>query len=77
MENSIDSRMRRVEVKARITEDLHRRLVDEIGHCGCSINGFLALAIAREIGARKARRVLEANNAVLAGQLEAFGGDDA
>jgi len=60
---------KRVEIKARITEDLHSRLIAECGHCGCYINGFVAIAIAHEIAARKSRRVQAANHAILAGQI--------
>jgi len=65
---SIDDRMRRVEVKIRITEDLHRRLIEECGYCGCSITGIATLGIARELGVRKAWRQQEAQDAILYGQ---------
>lgn len=50
----------RVEIKARITKSLYERLTAECGLCGCSYNGFLTLAIAKEIAARRARRNQEA-----------------
>lgn len=50
----------RVELKVRITKSLHDRLVAECGHCGCSYNGFMTLAIAKEIASRRARRGQEA-----------------
>lgn len=65
----LDPGIRRIEVKASITEDLHGRLVAECGHCGCHLNGFIAIAIANEIAARKGRRRDAANHAVLVGQL--------
>lgn len=64
---------KRVEVKARITEDLHSRLVAEAGHCGCHLNGFIAIAIANEIASRKSRRKSAADRAILAGQLSIEG----
>ena len=69
MAAKLDQNVRRVEVKAQITEDLHGRLVAECGHCGCHQNGFIAIAIANEIAARKGRRRDAANHAVLVGQL--------
>ena len=62
--------MPRIEVRASITKDLHERLVAECGHCGCHIQGFVAVAIAHEIVARKGKRVEEAHNAILDGQEE-------
>lgn len=50
----------RVEIKVRITESLHERLTAECGLCGCSYNGFMTLAIAKEIAARRSRRNQEA-----------------
>lgn len=50
----------RVEVKARITKSLHDRLIAECGHCSCSLSGFMTLAVAKEISARRARRNQEA-----------------
>jgi hypothetical protein len=61
--------LKRVEVKARITEELHSRLVAECGYCGCHLNGFIAIAIAHEIAARKTRRKSAADHATLAGQI--------
>ena len=60
---------KRIEVKARITEDLHARLVAECGECGCALNGFIAIAIAHEIADRKQRRQAAQNYAIIAGQL--------
>lgn len=60
---------KRIEVKARITEDLHARMVKECGECGCALNGFIAIAIAHEITDRKQRRAAAQNHATLAGQL--------
>lgn len=50
----------RVELKVRITKSLHDRLIAECGQCGCSYNGFMTLAIAKEIAARRSRRNQEA-----------------
>lgn len=69
----LDPNIRRVEVKASITEDLHGRLIFECGECGCHLNGFIAIAIANEIAARKSRRRAAANHAVLAGQIDVEG----
>jgi hypothetical protein len=69
----LDPKIRRIEVKASITEDLHGRLITECGHCGCHINGFIAIAIANEIAERKSRRRATANAAVLAGQIDIEG----
>jgi len=60
---------KRVEVKARITEDLHGRLVAECSHCGCHLSSFIALAIAHEIASRKSRRKQAADHAILVGQM--------
>lgn len=60
---------KRIEVKARITEDLHARMVAECGVCGCALNFFMATAIAHEIADRKQRRQAANNHAVLVGQL--------
>jgi len=49
----------RVEVKARISTDLHRRLVEECGLCGCHMNGVIAIAIAREVAYRRNQRKKE------------------
>jgi len=46
----------RMEVKARISKDLHARMMAECGHCGCHINGFIAIAIAHEVAKRRAAR---------------------
>jgi hypothetical protein len=62
--------MPRVEVRSSITRDLHDRLTAECGHCGCHINGFVAVAIAREIAARKKKRLEEAHLDIIQGQLE-------
>lgn len=51
----------RVEVKARISTDLHKRLVDECGICACHINGFIAIAIAHEVARRRKDRKEEAD----------------
>lgn len=59
----------RVEVKARISSDLHRRMVEECGNCGCHQNGFIAIAIAHEVAARKKRRAEEQYLEEIAGQL--------
>ena len=64
---------KRVEVKARITEDLHARLVAECGECGCALNGFIAIAIAHEIADRKQRRQAAKSHTTLAGQLSLDG----
>ena len=69
MAAKLDPNVRRVEVKASITEDLHGRLTAECGHCGCHLSGFIAIAIANEIAARKRIRRDTANHAVLVGQL--------
>lgn len=50
----------RTEIKVRITKSLYERLSAECGMCGCSYNGFVTLAIAKEIAVRKARRNQEA-----------------
>jgi hypothetical protein len=62
----------RVEVKARITSDLHRRLLEEQAVCGCSVSALIAIGLARELGIRKQRRNLE-----LAGQMEIEEGQNA
>lgn len=62
--------MPRIEVRTDITTDLHERLVAECGHCGCHIRGFVAIAIAHEIAARKKKRVEEATTDILDGQME-------
>lgn len=62
--------MPRIEVRTDITKDLHERLVAECGHCGCHIRGFVSIAIAHEIAARKRKRVQEAELEILEGQLE-------
>lgn len=67
----------RVEVKARITEDLHRRMLAELGECGCSINGFVNIAIAREVAYRRAKRGLARFDAPLPGQQKLEGLDRA
>jgi len=59
----------RVEVKARISADLHKRMVEECGNCGCHINGFIAIAIAHEVASRKKRRAEESYLEEIAGQL--------
>lgn len=59
----------RVEVKARISSDLHKRMVEECGNCGCHINGFIAIAIAHEVATRKKRRNEESYLEEIAGQL--------
>lgn len=51
----------RVEVKARISSDLHRRLLEECGLCACHVNGFVAIAIAHEVARRKQARKEEAD----------------
>jgi hypothetical protein len=61
MTNRQTTNFPRVEVKARISSDLHRRLLDECGHCGCHINGFIAIAIAHEVAKRRRERQLQAD----------------
>ncbi len=63
----------RVEVKARISSDLHSRMVQECGHCGCHVNGFIAIAIAHEVARRKTMRKNQADAYIdeIAGQVEA------
>lgn len=63
----------RVEVKTRISTDLHRRMVEECGICACHINGFIAIAIAHEVASRKVKRNREAAAYMesIAGQVEA------
>lgn len=51
----------RVEVKARISTDLHRRMLEECGQCGCHINSFIAIAIAHEVANRKRKRDSDAH----------------
>lgn len=62
--------MPRIEVRTSITKELHDRLTAECGHCGCHINGFVSVAIAREIAARKKKRLEEAHLDIIQGQLE-------
>jgi hypothetical protein len=62
--------MPRIEVRTDITKDLHERLIAECGHCGCHIRGFVAIAIAKEIAARKKKRIEEAQEGILEGQIE-------
>lgn len=62
--------MPRIEVRTSITPDLHRRLLAECGHCGCHVKGFVAIAIAHEIAARKKKRLEEAHLDAIEGQLE-------
>ncbi len=73
MAKSLDGRMRRVEVKSRITGELYERLCIELEFCGCSVSGFLALAIAREIANRKRTRALSAEVEILEGQMDIEG----
>lgn len=63
----------RRELKVRVTQSLYERLVAECGECGCTINAVVTLAIAREISKRRAQRKLEADNAVLKGQIDIEG----
>lgn len=51
----------RTEVKARISTDLHTRMMAECGHCGCHINGFISIAIAHEVAKRRKDRQLQAD----------------
>jgi len=51
----------RTEVKARISTDLHARMMAECGHCGCHINGFIAIAIAHEVAKRRKERQAQAD----------------
>lgn len=60
----------RVELKVRITKSLHDRMTAECGQCGCSYNGFMALAIAREIAIRRSRRNQEAYTESIAKAIE-------
>lgn len=54
----------RTQVQARISTDLHARMLAECGHCGCHVNGFIAIAIAHEVANRKKSRK-EATDAYL------------
>jgi len=62
--------MPRIEVRTDISKDLHERLIAECGHCGCHIRGFVAIAIAHEIAARKKKRIDDAAIDILDGQME-------
>lgn len=67
----------RRDLKVRITESLHERLTAECGHCGCSLNAVVTLAIAREIALRQKRRKEAADHAILVGQLRIESMDNA
>jgi post-segregation antitoxin (ccd killing protein) len=69
MKESMARQMKRIEVKVRITEDLHSRLQEEQRFCGCSISALVTLGLARELGIRRMRRQEEANRLPLEGQL--------
>lgn len=60
----------RVEIRARLTKDLYNKLQAECGHCGCSLNAVITLAIAREIQLRSRRRSEVTKARQLPGQLK-------
>lgn len=44
------------ELKVYVSEGLHREVMNEVGHCNCSMSGFVRSAIAREVLRRKQLR---------------------
>lgn len=63
-----------VEIKSYISQAMHKELVQECGLCGCKQTEIVRQALAREIQRRRAERKRNADNAVLAGQMEIGGG---
>lgn len=63
----------RIEVKTRISTELHKRMLEECGICACHISGFIAISIAHEVANRKVKRNREAAAYIesIAGQMEA------
>lgn len=74
---STQDKFPRRELKVRITDSLYGRLVEECGHCGCTMNAVVTLAVARELALRKSRRNQATQHAQLVGQLDIEGKVDA
>ncbi len=64
-------------VNFRMSKNAHEELMCEVGSCGCNVSGFIRHAVMREIYDRRQRRKARSIEQPLAGQLEAFEGDDA
>jgi hypothetical protein len=67
----------RVEVKARISADLHRRLLEECAQCACHVNGFIAIAIAHEVAVRRRKRQTDGYLDAIAEEVSREGGANA
>lgn len=67
----------RVEIRARLTKDLYNKLQAECGHCGCSCNAVVTLAIAREVQIRTRRRQEVSKARQLPGQVAIESTDNA
>jgi hypothetical protein len=67
----------RAEVRARISADLHRRMLDECGLCACHVSGFIAMAIAHEVASRRKTRKEAADDYLRTVAVEFMGSTDA